>query len=70
MTESTTQMRLDFIVVRQQAAYVHSLYADRNSLRIIDTTEAGETGQAQVSTGKAGESGQARDFTQKAENTK
>ena len=41
-------------MVRQQAAYVHSLYADRNSLSVNDTTE---TGQAQVSTGKAGESG-------------
>ena len=63
-------MRLDFIVVRQQAAYVHSLYADRNFTKENDTAEAGETGQAQVSTGKAGESGQARDFTQKAENIK
>ena len=41
-------------MVRQQAAYIHSLYADRNSLRIIDTAEAGETGQAQVSIGKTG----------------
>ena len=41
-------------MVRQQAAYVHSLYADRNSLSVNETME---TGQAQVSTGKAGESG-------------